>query len=300
MKRTYLPGLVDVIDVSDPREIEAVNADVRFDRKFNSGKCPLNWLLLKRSLSVLSIGGRRFPTITSRDSDARRSDQLALLNRLNLRVSRVKTGPEELEPLADWVRGNAPEDALGMRAQELLGRLFHEDFLATPKSWDAAITLVRAPRLSNIFKLFWWNVTGKVRRAKLLLASLMKNDLSAVNAIGIAVHNLAKSLRSMKSLYADQDSRKNLSPKEAVSRCLAAPLSLYREAIGDGEFRGCAFSAGSLFVLNIGEAAEKDVTGRLVFMSDSWSHCPAQHWIPAMLEGVWVRARTGNSLQEQQ
>jgi hypothetical protein len=291
LKRRYVPGIVDVFEVSDPQEIEAISNDPRFDRKFDAPACPFNWLLLKRSLSVLSYAGNRFPTMKPRDSAARKSDQAALWERLNLKVPQVKLGPDELEPLADWVRGHGDEEAIGPRAQQILGRLFSESFMATQESWDAAVTLVKAPRSSNFFKLTWWKLSGKVRRAKRQLAGMVKDDLSAVNAIGIAVHNLVKSLRRMKSLYSDVSLRNTLSAPDAAKRCLFAPVSIYRQATVAGELKGGAFSRGSLFVLDIGDAARVEGAGDLVFMRDSWSSCPAEQWVPAMLEGVWMRAK---------
>lgn len=292
MKRHYIPGVLDVFEVSDPQEIEAINTDPRFDRKFDSRACPFNWLLLKRSLSVLSYAGNRFPTMKPRESTSRKSDQQALWNRLSLKVPQVRLGPEELEPLSDWVRGHGAEESLGLRAQQILGRLFSETFVATPESWDAATTLVRAPRSSNVFKLIWWKLSDKVRRAKRQLAGMVNNDLSAVNAIGIAVHNLVKSLRRMRQIYSDKNLRITLSPSDAVDRCLTAPVSIYRQATVAGDLNGRQFSNGSIFILNIGDAAKMEGASSLVFMRDSWSSCPAEQWVPAMLEGVWLRANT--------
>lgn len=291
MKRNHIPGLLDVFEVSDPKDIEAVNNDPRMDRQFDSRTCPFNWLLLKRSLSALSYAGNRFPTMKPRDSMPRKSDQQALWSRLSLKVPHVKLGPEELEPLSHWVRGNGSEECLGPQAQQILGRLFSDTFVATPESWDAAITLVRAPRSSNVLKLIWWGISGKVRRAKRQLAGMVNNDLSGVNAIGIAVHNLVNSLRRMRAVYSDKSLRLTLSPVEAVNRCLAAPVSIYRQATVAGELKGNPFSKNSLFILNIGEAAKMEGAGNLVFMRNSWSGCPAEEWIPAMLEGVWLRAK---------
>jgi hypothetical protein len=290
LKRHHIPGILDVFETSDPEEIEGINADPRFDRKFDSRTCPLNRLLLRRSLSVLSYTGNRFPTMKPRESVSRKSSQQALWNRLNLKVPHVRLGPKELEPLSDWVRGHGDEDALGLLAQQILGRLFSETFVATSESWDAAVTLARAPRSSNVFKLIWWNLSGKIRRAKRQLAGMVNNDLSAVNAIGIAVHNLVKSLRRMRQIYSDKNLRMALSPPDAVDRCLTAPVSIYRQAMVAGELNGCRFSNGSIFVLNIGEGAKMEGASRLVFMRDSWSSCPAEQWVPAMLEGVWLRA----------
>lgn len=62
-------------------------------------------------------------------------------------------------------QGVGSDAQLGILVQHLLGRLFSTKFAATEESWSAA----------------------KVRRAKRLLASMVDDDLSAVNAIGIAV-----------------------------------------------------------------------------------------------------------------
>lgn len=290
MKRNRIPGLFDIYEVSDPKDIEAVNNDPRIDRQFDSRTCPLNWLFVQRSLSVLSYAGKRFPTMRPRDSMERKSAQEALWNRLNLKVPRVKLGPEELEPLAQWVRGHGAEESVGLQAQQILGRLFSETFVATAASWDAATTLVKAPRSSNVPKLIWWRISGKLRRAKGQLAGLVNDDLSAVNAIGIAVHNLVKSLRRMRALYSDANRQRTLSPADAANQCLVAPVSVFRQATVAGQLNGNPFSNNSLFILNMGEAAELE--GALVFMRGSWSSCPAEQWVPAMLEGVWVRAKS--------
>ena len=295
MKRYCVPGVLDVYEVSDPKEIEAVNNDPRIDRQFALQTCPLNWLLVRRSLSVLSYAGKRFPTMNPRGSVERKSAQEELWNRLNLKVQEMSLGPEELEPLAQWVRGHGAEESLGLQAQQILGRLFSETFIATVESWDAATTLVKAPRSNNVSKLLWWRISGKLRRAKRQLASMVNDDLSAVNAIGIAVHNLVKRLRLMKALYSDSNRRSTLSPAEAANECLVAPVSVFRQATVAGELNGNTFSSNTLFILNIGEAAKTKGADALVFMRDSWSSCPGERWVPAMLEGVWLRATAHDS-----
>jgi hypothetical protein len=290
LKRNRIPGVVDLYELRDPEEIKAAAGTAVIDRQFDTKTCPFNWFLLQRSLRALSYRGKRFPTMMPRNSAPRKADQDALWTRLNLMVPELRKGPENLEPLALWVRDDGHEEVVGPKAQQILGRLFSNDFVATPESWDAALILVRAPRLTNIATLLWWTVSGKITRAKQRLAGMVGNDLSAVNAIGIAVHNLVKSLRTMRKLYSDAAVRRTLSPAEAAQRCLAAPVSLYRQATADGELRGCHFSKNSLFVLYIGEAATADGAADLVFMRDSWSSCPAEQWVPAMLEGVWTRA----------
>jgi hypothetical protein len=290
LKRRAVPGIIDLFEVSDPAEIEALARDTRIDRKFDAGGCPVNRFLLKRSLAVLSFRGRRFPTMVSRDDAERARKQRELWGNLNGRAAAVKNGPNELRPLAEWVRGVGSDADLGILVQQLLGRLFSSEFVATDKSWNAAKILVTAPRSRNLPKMAWWFVTGKVRRAKGILAAMVNGDLSAVNAIGIAAHNVVKSLRHMRVLYANAETKSTLTPEAAAEQCLFAPVSVYRQATAAGELRDCSFSRNSFFVLAIGEASQQPGGRPLVFMDDTWSECPANTWVPAMLQGVWKRA----------
>ena len=100
MKRVKVPGIVNIFKVSEPEEIAALAQDSRIDREFRLRTCPINWLLLRRSLAVLSLEGRLFPTMTRRDSAQRQDDQEKLWNFLNERVPAIAAGPEELELLA--------------------------------------------------------------------------------------------------------------------------------------------------------------------------------------------------------
>jgi hypothetical protein len=184
MKRLKIPGFLDIFKVSDPEEIRALAQDPHVDREFGLRTCPVNWLLLKRSLSVLSFGGHRFPTMTRRDSEQRQNDQQRLWNSLGQRVAAISAGAEELEPLANWIRGAGPESQVGILTQQLLGRLFLPGFVATEESWEAAKVFVAAPRSWKIPTILWWFVTGKVGRAKRLLARMVNGDLSAMNAVG--------------------------------------------------------------------------------------------------------------------
>ncbi len=180
--------------------------------------------------------------------------------------------------MATWIRGAGSDEEVGILAQQLLGQLFKSDFTATAESWDAARVLVSAPRSPNLPKVLWWFVTGKVRRAKRLLAGKVDKDLSAVNGIGIAVHNVVKGFRRMRVLYADVGMRSTLSAEAAASQCLFAPVSVYRQATGPGKIEDCPFPKNSLFVFNIGEASRMEDGHTLVFMEESWSRCPASLW----------------------
>ncbi len=288
MRERRVAGWADVIEVDDPAEIKAIAVDPRVDRKFETAMCPVNWFILKRSLGVLSFRGRRLPTMEPRENQERVRAQADLFRRLNEQASKMKTGPEELEPLAAWIRGQSSGE-VGLLAQQAIGRLFRDDFVATAESWEAALTLVKARSLS-VFKLVSWHLSGKLRRAKSVLARMVNEDLSAVNGIGISVHNMVSSLREMKSLYADSGARTAITAMGAAEKCLHAPMSVYRQATEDAELLGAAVRKDTIFVLNVGPASKLAGGRPLVFLEETWSGCPASTWVPAMLEGLWRRA----------
>jgi hypothetical protein len=91
-----------------------------------------------------------------------------------------------------------------------------------------------------------WFVSSKVRRAKRLLAGTVNDDLSAVNAIGIAVHNVVKSFRHMRLLYANVEVRSGLSAEAAAEQSLFAPVSVYRQAVAEGRLGDCPYLVRAL------------------------------------------------------
>jgi hypothetical protein len=248
----------------------------------------MNWFILKRSLSVLSFRGRRFPTMEPRENAERIRAQSELFRRLNEQAERIKSGPQELEALAEWVRGES-EGEIGVVAQQAIGRLFRDDFAATTESWEAALTMMKA-RSSNLFGLVSLHLSGKLRRAQTLLAGMVKEDLSAMNGIAVSVHNMVTSLREMKSLYAQPGERNALTASEAAEECLRAPVSLYRQATEDVQLLGTTVRKHAILVLNLGPASKLPGGRPLVFLEETWSGCPASTWVPAMLEGLWRRA----------
>jgi hypothetical protein len=61
-----------------------------------------------------------------------------------------------------------------------------------------------------------------------------------------------------------------------------------RQAKTSGEAGGCPFKRGSLFILELGSAGKGAANRDLVFLGQSWSRCPAEKWVPALLEGLWT------------
>lgn len=290
MKRTRIPGLIDIVRVDDPEEIRDLNGRSEMDRYFQ-GLLPLvNGLLLRRTVLALTYLGQRFPHLRPRDAGRRAPEQEALWTKLNAAASTTKLGPEDLEALAQWVRGNGADARLGILVQDAVGRLFSPSYKADEASWSAALLLRDAPRSVNPVQLIWWWATGRVRKAKALLAERVNGDRMGLHGTGIAVHNIVKGFRKMRSLYATVDPDSKLTAETVAAQCLFAPPSVMRQSTSPGEIRGCPFTRGTLFILGLGKASKQANSNDMVFLENSWSRCPADTWVPALFEGVWKRA----------
>ena len=164
-----------------------------------------------------------------------------------------------------------------------------ETFTATEESWAAACMVLEAASSSSVTKMLGWRISGRLERAKTLLASMVNGDLAAVNAIIAAPQLIVDGLHKMRQLAADPALRSSITTDAAVDECLFAPTTVVRQAKTSGEVGGCFFRRGSLFILGLGSASKSAANRDLVFLSQSWSRCPAEKWVPALLEGVWTR-----------
>jgi hypothetical protein len=289
MKRTYFPGITDVVVVTDAREIRTVSNDARLDRDF-TGHVPVrNGQRLRKMLRIFSVNGRLFPTMLPRTDPSRAAAQEELWLRLNAKGDEVRHGPAELEPMAEWVKGNGSAEQLGLLVQQSVGRLFVETFIATEESWAAACVVLEAASSASVLKMLGWRISGSLERGKTLLASMVNGDLAGANGISVALHHIVDGLHKMRELAGDPTVRASKTTEAAVDECLFAPGTAVRQAKTAGEVGGCPFRRGSLFILGLGSASKGAGNRDLIFLSQSWSRCPAEKWVPALLEGVWRR-----------
>jgi hypothetical protein len=276
------------IIIDDAQAIRELAADDNVDRAFVLR--PLaNGLLLGRLLRNLSYKGMHFPHMTARNDAGRVKRHDLLWEAFNAKAEGMAEGPEELEPLAQWIRQEI-DDEPGVLVQQVIGRFFKTDFMATPESWQAALILREDAISKNLPKMLGWQLTGKARRAKALLGSVVNEDIVAMHGIAVAAHNLVATIRLLRSLYADEATRKTVTPETAVERSLSAPPVVYRQALSAGAAAGCPYSKFTLFVLKLKDANKDQQAKDMVFMTGTWSRCPAEQWIPAVIAGAWRRS----------
>jgi len=290
MKRIRIPGAVDIVISEDAAEIQSLAQNPGLDRAYADQSIATNGLILRRVLKVLQFNGKRFPTVSPKDAENRAALQQALWIRLNALAPHFASGPDELESLAAFVRGQRPDDTCGLLVQQVVGSLFNPDFKATQASWDAAVVLDKAPRTMNPVLPLWWALTGKVDRARLLLAEMVGGDLAGIHAIGIALHNIVDGVNQMRQLYNDPAQRAALSGEAASKRCLFAPATVLRQpTVPVGSSEG-DLQTGTLLILKLQSANAGAPSEDLAFLSQAWSRCPAEQWVPALLQGIWSRA----------
>jgi hypothetical protein len=293
MKRIRIPGIVDIVSSDDGAEIEALAQNQNLDRAYGDHSILANGKILERVQDTLQIGGKPFPTVSSRCAAGRGEAQEALWRRLNSLAAGYAGGPDELESLAAFVRGEGPDDACGPLVQQVVGQLFSPNFKATAESWNAALVLNQAPRTLNLPLLVWWKITGKIDQAKQILSDMVAGDPAAVHAIGVALHNIVSGVNLMRELYKDPSNRTALSPETAGGRCIFAPASVLRQPTAPDDSASGELETGTVVILNLQDANAKRPNADLAFLRNTWSQCPAEQWVPSLLEGIWRRAVKG-------
>lgn len=286
MKRTRFLGLIDVVKVDDPGEIRDLLGDNQVDRRFDAKWPLLNGLLLRRVLRTLSFQKKRFPTLLPRDNHERALRQDALWAKLNDRAAALTSADSDVQALARWVQGLGDNEEIGILTQNAIGRLFIESYSADLASWSAARTLGTAPQVKG-FAALSPRYIAKLKNAKKLLASKVNGDLAGIHATGVAIHNLVKGFQHMRLLYGDTSRRSKWTAEEIAKECLIAPALVLRQATGSGKRSGCPYDKNTIFLLELESAHKKSNATDLIFLESTWSRCPAEAWVPALLRTVW-------------
>src|SRR6202023_2979687 len=157
---------------------------------------------------------------------SRAGAQDELRSRLNLKADEVKHGPAELEPLAEWVRGIGTAGKLGLLVQQSIGRLFVEALTATEESLAAARMVLEAASSSNVLRMLGWRMSGRLERAKTLLASMVNGDLTGLFAMITARQLIDDGLHRMRQLAADPALRASKTTGAAGGEGLFCPTTL--------------------------------------------------------------------------
>lgn len=292
-----IPALVDLLRTDSPELIDALAANDRLERRFDDTGPLFNRILARRIRRILQVNGAPLPPVAPRDSPGRAARQAELEAALAPVPGRLPCDEAQLEGLTAYVLGRSAPQAPGPLVQEVVGRLFVPDFRGTAETWEAARLLDAAVRSLNPLRQLIWLLTGRVERARRLLAERVAGDPAAVHSIGIAVHNLVRSFERMRELAAGPDTVRRLSTEAAVTLCLAAPDSVLRQAVAPGVTTAGSFRRGTIVLLRLEAARARSLRRDVAFMTGSWSRCPAHRWVPALLTTIWDRVAAARRVE---
>ena len=286
--RLAIPGLVDLLSVDDARSIAELNDDPRIDRDYVPRGPLLNRMILGGVRRALQFDGHPLPPVSPRGDAERRALQSATEARLDPLAGQI--APQDLAPLAAYVRGEGRNGDAGPLLQNVVGRLFDPDYAADATSWAAARVLDAAPRNFNPLRALLWALTGRVARARDELGRRVGGSTVGIHATGIAIHNMVTSLERMRALRRDRKQAALLSTSAVVARVMAAPKQVLRQPTAPGLSSAGAFGTDTLVLLKLDAANTANPDAASVFMRGHWSQCPAHSWVPAFYAAIWEAA----------
>ncbi len=307
--RIRLPWFVDVVLVSDPEEIRWLNAHPDVVRPLDPSASVLHRFLHRRLAVDLRFDGGVLPAFLDQDDDERARRQAELHDNLRARLG-VRT--KEIEQLGAYVaqepahgsHGDNGDDAeetiprerdVGVFVQQWCGRLFFEEYRATPESYRAGRYIAEwtsAPPWRT------WGTSARARLAdaKRRVSAAAQNDRHCIHATSIAMENIARSVRSLRNLANRQGTgRRGVSgvdADDAMRQCLFVPPAVLRGCARDvsASFLNKPLERRTLVVFLLGRAYRNTGDLEIAFLDDTWSACPANHVVPDMLKSVWLAA----------
>jgi hypothetical protein len=287
----HVPLVARIARIDDAATIRLLNATPSCGRRFGSTGPLLNrWLQRRLAVDVVTARGA-LPAFQPRDDPDRAAQRDALAARLGRLDADALAARDDVRALGAWVAGDGSEAEGGRRLQTVLGRLFVDEFEATPATWRAARLIDRYVRADPL-RAAWWSYSGALARALRALAEPLADDTHAVHATAIAIHNLQRALATMRAVRRHPVERARMDEDRIALRCLQAPASAPRVLEGPTQlpFRARPAPAGTLVLFRLADVADGRLDAATTFGEGQWSACPADTYVPALLRAVWRHA----------
>ena len=168
--------------------------------------------------------------------------------------------------------------------------MFDPAYGSDDEVWEAARKVEFHLRSWNpLLRLVRW-LSGDLQRAQKVLTRAAGGDAASVHGTGVAVHNLVESLEWMRTARADRARAVRLTPVTAARAALRAPQTVVRAGVRDADLSAGTVRAGTIVALDTRAAATRSMDADLAFLAGSWSGCPADAWVLALLEEIWRRS----------
>ena len=285
--RVRLFDLFDVLVVSDADQIQWLNQHEHVTRPIDPARSALHRFIDRRLREDLGFQGEVLPVFKPK-ADPHRAARQKLLDD-QLQGLRGLPG-DERDRIADYVSGHNTVAEIGPVVQQWCGQLFFGRYKSTAETYEAGKLLSGWPSAPP-WKTWKDRLTGKLERAKALLATAAEGDLHCVHATSIGMENVARTVRNLRKAAANSE-KQLLSPDDILRECLAVPPVVLRGCSAEVSppFLDRPLSPRSLIVFLVGRAYATSGDLDVAFLADSWSACPARRVIPEMLRSVWHAA----------
>jgi hypothetical protein len=288
-----VPGIVDVVLVSDPAEIRAFSDQPRIDRNFIARGPLVNRLITGRIRRWFAIMGQLLPSLMPRGDNVRADHQQKLAAALDPAGGATLWTDAQIAALAAYVCGGGSDDAAAIMTQQIVGNLFDPLYRADRATWKAAKLIDQFRDGFSPIQIVW-QLSGKLRRARELLVERAKDDRWTMHGTAIGVHGIVQALARMRQLRA-LPTATSLSEDAVLGQCLVPPKQVPRtvEAPIETPFVKRPLGAGAIVMLQLEAAWPRAPDAEMIFMRGHWNACPARDFVTALLQTVWRR-----SLQE--
>ena len=288
--RIRLPFIVDLLLVSDPTEIRALDEAGPIDRNFIPRGPLVNRLIGARIRRWFQVMGQPLPSLTPRGDQIRATRQSELARKLDTSGGTTLCSDAQMAALAGYVRGSRTEEDVSIVTQQIVGNLFDPLYRADRETWEAA-RMIDAFRDGFSPIQIFWILTGQLPRARGLLIERAQKDRWCLHGTAIGVHGIVQALARMRDLRADRAAA-SLGNDAVLAKCLLAPRQVprtvearFETAVSDDDLR-----PGGIVLLQLRTAASKAPDPEMIFMHGHWNACPAAGFVTEFLLAVWRRS----------
>jgi hypothetical protein len=289
-RRIRLPFIVDVVLVSDPAEIRALNEVPSIDRNFVARGPLINRLIVARIRRWFEIAGQLLPSLTPRGDLLRAERQRQLAAKLDSTGCPSHWTNEQIAGLVSYVRGKGSAEGASITIQQILGNLFDPGYRADIDTWKAAQMIDRFRDGFSLVQLLWL-LTGQLARSRSLLVERANNDRWCMHGTAIGIHGIVQALARMRELRAAPTAA-SFGNDAVLGQCLAPPRQVPRtvEAPFATPLVGDELRRGGLLLLQLAAAGRQAPGPEPVFMHGHWNACPAGGFVSGLLLTVWRRS----------
>lgn len=287
--RIRVPGLIDVLRIDDAASMKELNDHPDISRAPIGGGGLINRLIRRRIESEMRAGESLLPVFVARGNDSGQRHR-SLAGELEKRDVGSRLQRTALQRLGRYVAGRGSSREAAILIQEVIGRIFVPTFLATERTYAAALVFDRWPR-SGPLRALWLRFGGRITQARELLSERAHADPHCLHAIGIAMHNVVKAVEGMRALAASGVDRLGDDADAIVARCLVAPDSAIRWCSASGAFMRRRIRRGTLIQFQLEKMRGAGAGNAATFHVGEWSECPAVGFVPRLLAEIWRESR---------